>query len=164
MRLAVLVALCGALWASSAHAAPQHITIDSIGVDADVVETTDVPSDPDTVGWYSLGPDVGMPGNAILLGHVDWAGKLRTFGLLHELSPGDVIGITDAQGGEISYIVDWLQLFDADTAPLDTIYAQTGEQQVTLITCGGVFNQSTHSYESRWVARATRQPEDDIIP
>jgi sortase (surface protein transpeptidase) len=47
-------------------------------------------------------------------------------------------------------------LYDANTAPVDQIFEQTGDEQVTLITCGGAFDQSAHMYVSRWVVRATR--------
>lgn len=147
-----------ALLQTTALAEPVHISVPSINTDASVVAAEDVPDDPDTVVWYSLGPDVGYPGNAIFLGHVDWDGSLRTFGLLKQIAVDDTIFITDTQGEVFRYTVEWVKLYDAD-GPLDMIYAQSKAQEITLITCGGVFNRTTHSYESRWVARAIRQPE-----
>jgi sortase (surface protein transpeptidase) len=131
-----------------------HATVVPLGQDHDGAMAS--PTDPDTVGWYAPGMGVGTPGNALLDGHVDWAGRLRVFGLLKELVPGDAIQITDADGNVLSYRVDWTRLYTADNAPVDEIFDQTDAEQVTLITCGGAFDAAAHMYVSRWVVRATR--------
>jgi len=142
---------------------PTAIDIPKIGAHAQVValgEDDDgamqAPSDPDTVGWYELGVGVGAPGNALFDGHVDWGGRLRAFGLLKELDPGDAIQITDAAGNVFGYSVAWTKLYTADTAPVDEIFEQSSDEQVTLITCGGAFDTSSRMYLSRWIVRATR--------
>jgi LPXTG-site transpeptidase (sortase) family protein len=114
------------------------------------------PTNPDTVGWYAFGPGVGAPGNALLDGHVDWGGRLRAFGLLKLLEPGDRIHITDVDGNSLSYSVSWVQLVDADSASLDDIFEQGDQEEITLITCGGYFDHSIHMYVSRWIVRAVR--------
>jgi len=83
----------GTVPASSAPApqvAPVLLKIPALGVDADVVPVgmdadgaMDVPKDPDTAVWWSLGPGTGVPGNVVIAAHVDWAGRLRVFGLLY---------------------------------------------------------------------------------
>ena len=78
------------------------------------------------------------------------------FGLLRQLTPGDTIQITDANGNVLNYSVTWSRMYDATTAPLDQIFEQTSDEQITLITCGGVFDQAAHMYISRWIVRATR--------
>jgi LPXTG-site transpeptidase (sortase) family protein len=140
---------------------PASIRIPKIGTAAAVVPLgmddagmLDAPVDPDTVGWFMLGPGVGGPGNAILDGHVDWGGRLRVFGLLKTLRPGDDVLVTDDQGQTFHYSVTWTRLVDATTAPVDEIYAQGDDQELTLITCGGAFDQASHMYVSRWVVRA----------
>ena len=142
---------------------PVSIDIPSIGAHAPVLPlgqeddgTMQSPTDPDTVGWYELGTGLGTPGNALLDGHVDWAGRLRVFGLLRQLGPGDTVQITDANGQVFSYSVQWTKLYQADNAPLDEIFSQTADEEVTLITCGGAFDQAAHMYVSRWVVRAAR--------
>ena len=142
---------------------PVRLDIPSIGTHAAVVPlgedddgTMAAPSDPDTVGWYQLGVGVGTPGNALLDGHVDWGGRLRVFGLLRQLQPGDTFQITDADGDVLTYRVSWIRLFEADTAPLDEIFEQTSDEQVTLITCGGAFDPAARMYVSRWVVRGVR--------
>ena len=114
------------------------------------------PEDPDTVGWFEPGVQLGVPGNVLLDGHADWGGRLRVFGRLHQLEPGDTLQITSADGGVLTFDVVWTRLYDAETAPLDEIFQQTSAQEVTLITCGGSFDPSIRMYLGRWVVRAIR--------
>jgi LPXTG-site transpeptidase (sortase) family protein len=143
---------------------PVHVAIPKIGTDAAVVPlgllddgTLDAPSDPDTIGWFALGAGVGSPGNVILDGHVDWAGRLRVFGLLHNLRPGDEVLVTDERGVQLRYRVTWSVMVEPETAPLDEIYELTDQrEELTLITCGGAFDPAEHMYVSRLVVRAER--------
>lgn len=150
-----------------AGVAPAHIDIPSIGTHADVFplgEDDDgamaAPGDPDTVGWFQMGVGIGAPGNALLDGHVDWGGRLRVFGLLKWLNVGDTFQISDKDGNVYTYEVAWSQLYDAETAPLDEIFDQTSDPEVTLITCGGEFDSSIHMYVSRWIVRAVQISAD----
>ncbi|MCA1645176.1 MAG: class F sortase [Chloroflexi bacterium] len=163
--VAVLVALacCGSVYAHAPGAVPATLDIPTIGAHARVVplgEDEDgemqAPADPDTVGWYELGTGIGTPGNALLDGHVDWGGRLRVFGRLNQLVPGDTIQIANTDGNVFTYSVTWTRLYLADDAPLDEIFARTDDENVTLITCGGTFDQTTRMYQSRWVVRAAR--------
>jgi LPXTG-site transpeptidase (sortase) family protein len=142
---------------------PVAIDIPKIGTHAPVVPlgedddgTMQSPTDPDTVGWYAPGSGLGAPGNTLLDGHVDWGGRLRVFGLLRQLVPGDAVQITDATGQVYTYNVVWTKLYVADGAPLDEIFDQPTDEEVTLITCGGAFDSAVHMYVSRWVVRAVR--------
>src|SRR6266851_6825851 len=161
--LSLCLGLTTAAPALAAASAPVEIDIPKIGTHAPVVplgEDADgsmqSPVDPDTVGWFQPGAALGMPGNVLLDGHVDWGGRLRVFGLLSQLQPGDTFQITNSEGDVLTYHVAWTRLYDADTAPLDEIFQQSGDEEVTLITCGGAFDQSIHMYVSRWVVRGVR--------
>jgi sortase (surface protein transpeptidase) len=167
LTLAALLGLAAATPATAqtalSGAVPVAIDIPSIGTHARVVPlgeeddgTMQAPADPDTVGWYELGAGIGAPGNALLDGHVDWGGRLRVFGLLRQLGPGDEVRLTDASGNVFSYAVDWTRLYQADSAPLDEIFEQGPAEEITLITCGGQFDFSIHMYLARWVVRAHR--------
>jgi sortase (surface protein transpeptidase) len=161
--LGAYVGLATPTHALASGAAPAHIDIPKIGTHASVVPLgrdangfMQAPDDPDTVGWFQPGVQLGVPGNVLLDGHVDWGGRLRVFGLLGQLAPGDAFEITSADGDVLSYEVEWTRLYDAATAPLDEIFEQRGAQEVTLITCGGTFDPSIHMYLSRWVVRGIR--------
>jgi sortase (surface protein transpeptidase) len=143
--------------------APVQIDIPKIGTQAQIVPlgmdadgVMQAPDDPDTVGWFEPGVKLGVPGNVLLDGHADWGGRLRVFGLLHQLVPGDTFQITSEEGDVLTYDVVWTRLYDAETAPLDEIFQHTSAQEVTLITCGGTFDPAIRMYLGRWVVRGIR--------
>jgi sortase A len=141
--------------------APIELKIPTIYVDAEIIPVgladdgaMEAPKDPDTVAWWSLGSGTGEPGNVVLAAHVDWGGRLRVFGLLHQLAPGDDVVVVDALARELWYQVSWTQQVPADGAPLEEIFGPSGGHELTLITCGGEFDQASHQYLSRVIVRA----------
>lgn len=148
-------------------AAPVELKIPSLSVDAPVFPVgmdddgaMDVPPDADAVAWWSLGPGAGVPGNMVLSGHVDWGGRLRVFGWLRQLGPGDQVVVVDEQAREFSYTVVESRWVPADAAPVQEIFdgsgVGSGVSEVTLITCGGDFDHDTHQYLDRLIVRATQ--------
>jgi sortase (surface protein transpeptidase) len=133
-----------------------HAEVVPLGIEDDGAMAA--PTDPDTVGWFELGPGVGAPGNVLLDGHVDWGGRLRVFGRLHQLQAGDVIRIAEPGGSTLRYSVAWTRFYpDAESAPLEEIFGQNElAEELTLITCGGAFDESARMYVGRWVVRAVR--------
>jgi LPXTG-site transpeptidase (sortase) family protein len=114
------------------------------------------PTDPDTIGWYDFSGKVGIPGNAVLVGHVDWGGRLRAFGRLKDLREGDEIQVVDANERRISYSVAGVQSVDANAPTGDFITQHGPDEELTLITCGGEFDHRTHQYLRRVIVRALR--------
>ncbi|MFN8522164.1 MAG: class F sortase [Chloroflexota bacterium] len=141
---------------------PIQIKIPSIGLNARIVPvgldadgSMAAPTNPDEVGWYSLGPGVGALGNAVLAGHVDWDGRPRTFGSIHLLDEGDVLTVSDADGTDWRYVVVGSRWVRAEGAPVDEIfYPETDHSLLTLITCGGEFRPATREYLDRLIVRA----------
>jgi sortase (surface protein transpeptidase) len=80
-------------------------------------------------------------------------------GTPEDLEPGDTLLVQLADGTQYRYAVNFKQQFDAATAPVDQIVGPTPNQTVTLITCGGTFDSSTHQYDKRLVVRAERVPD-----
>jgi LPXTG-site transpeptidase (sortase) family protein len=144
--------------------APVEVFIPALGVDADVVpvgEDSDgamgSPTDPDTVAWWSLGYGTGEdPGNVVLAGHVNWLGRLRPFGLIDQLAPGDEIVLHDELGREYHYQVTWSKLVEAEGAPVEEIFSPSDRAELTLITCGGTFVPATREYLDRTIVRAVK--------
>jgi len=145
-------------------AKPARILAPAIGLDAPVISvglTADgamgTPRTAGEVGWY--GPRPGEEGNALLAGHVDWvvSGRVQlgSFYRLSRLEPGDVVTILTTDGSQVRFRVIWKRLYEAATAPVDEITGPTGQPSITLITCGGEFDRTLHSYVGRWVVRAT---------
>lgn len=145
---------------------PKRIKIPVIEVDAEIefVGLTpegamDAPRDPDKIGWYRLGPRPGEPGNAAMAGHVDWAGRIRAFWGLKDLDPGDTIEVVSQEGARYRFAVRWVRSYDAAKAPLEEIFGSSGVPEITLITCGGVFDRRTKQYLSRVVVRGVMSDE-----
>lgn len=107
------------------------------------------PTDPDKVGVYQV------PGNLIVAGHVDWAGKTRNFYGLKDLREGDKVVLSDGR----EYQVSWVSTMEAapSSEELDEVF-DPKQDVLTLITCGGPFSQSRHEYLERVVVRASRIP------
>ena len=141
--------------------APIALAIPKLGVSANVVGVAQdddgamaAPSNPDEVAWYTLGPGMGVPGNAVFAAHVDWGGRPRVFGSLSALRSGDAVLVVDAAGNGYQYVVEWSQWFRAEGAPVDDIFAQSETPTITLITCGGEYRAATREYLDRLVVRA----------
>ncbi len=58
----------------------------------------------------------------------------------------------DERGDE--FVVQWQRRYDAETAPVAEVFAQSDATEITLITCGGAFDRTTRRYLSRLMVRA----------
>jgi hypothetical protein len=140
---------------------PVKLMIPSLGVEGAVVGvgvdedgSMTAPKDPDTVAWYEPGPGMGVPGNVVFAAHVDWGGRLRVFGRLAALDPGDIVQVIDADGHGYEYAVQSSRWVRAEGAPVEEIFAQTESPTITMITCGGEFVPSRREYLDRLIVRA----------
>lgn len=127
------------------------VTLPTLGIEAHTEPLAIVdgqlgaPVDPDSIGTYQL------PGNLLLVGHVDWAGTLRPFASLRQLQGGEPIQLSDGR----SYHVAWVSSVAADEADLSNVFS-AGVDELTLITCSGPFSLSQHMYLERLTVRAVR--------
>jgi sortase (surface protein transpeptidase) len=152
--------------------APVELQIDSVGVDAPIELGAVVdgamqdPSGPWVVSWYDQLGKIGEGGNVVLAGHVDYynAGPDGTpgpavFWSVRDLPAGDIIRVVAEDGKNYEYAVQWTQPYAAAELTPDVIQndivGDTGQETLTLITCGGDFDPSTGEYLQRWVVRAT---------
>ena len=149
-----------------------RLRIPSIDVDAPVVirglDEQRRMTTPDTsydTAWYDFtarpGSDAdenGLPyGNAVFSGHVDYVNVgPAVFWDLKDLEDGAIIEVQMDDGAVYKYEVESLRQYDVSSAPIDQIVGTTPQQAITLITCSGTFNDSTHQYDKRLVVRALR--------
>lgn len=143
--------------------APARLAIPRVGVDA-VVEPVGQtpsgamanPSGPWTVAWYAPGTRPGAPGNAVIAGHVDYAGiGPAVFWRLRELAPGDEVWVTADSGARLRFVVQDIQTYYTDTAPLEQIFGPTSNTGLNLISCIGYFDSASGSYDRRIVVYTT---------
>ncbi len=145
--------------------APIALQVDSVGVDAPIELGAVVdgvmldPSGPWVVSWYEPLGKVGEGGNVVMAGHVDyWNVGPAVFWDVRYLPAGDVITVVGEDGKNYEYAVQWTQSYLADQLTPEVIQGEivgdTGEETLTLITCGGEFDPATGEYNERWVVRA----------
>jgi len=151
--------------------APAELQIDSVGVDAPIElgNVTDGvmqdPTGPWVVSWYEPLGKIGEGDNVVLAGHVDYynAGPdggpgPAVFWDVRDLPAGDIIRVVGEDGKNYEYAVQWIERYDAAGLTPEVIQndivGDTGEETLTLITCGGTFDPATGEYNERWVVRA----------
>jgi hypothetical protein len=142
---------------------PAAIQIDAAEVNAEIeiLEIVDGvmqnPTGPWIVSWYKETSKLGQGGNIVLAGHVDyWDVGPSVFWNLRNLVENDQIVVTGVDGSIHTYVVEWVENYDADNAPLAEIIspADVDHETLTLITCGGPFDYETGHYLQRTVVRA----------
>ncbi len=149
--------------ATEASSPPAQLQIPTLKIDAPVVpvgvEATGemaIPQDIHTLGWYEYGPSPGASaGSIVVVGHVDSATQgLGTFFYLRTITAGTTITIITADGQQRQYQVVGLQAYPKTSIPLADLFSTAGAARLTLITCGGQFDEATRSYTDNIVVTA----------
>jgi LPXTG-site transpeptidase (sortase) family protein len=138
---------------------PIHLKIPTINVDADFeyVGLTrdgamDAPKGPAPVGWYSLGPRPGDIGSAVIDGHSGWKNNIpAVFDNLYKLKKGDEIYIENDTGVTTTFIVREIRKYDPNADASDVFISNDGKSHLNLITCTGIWNETTKSRSERLV-------------
>ncbi|WP_042414870.1 class F sortase [Streptacidiphilus anmyonensis] len=144
---------------------PTAISIPAIGVHHALLSlgqnpdgTLQVPpmSDISAPGWDHDSPVPGQVGPAVVLGHIDGTtGAEGVFYALGALRPGDTVSITRSDGTVAVFRIDGVNRYPKDAFPTLTVYGNTTDPQLRLITCGGPFDHATQHYLDNTVAFAT---------
>jgi len=74
---------------------------------------------------------------------------------LGSLNPGDTVEISRDDGTVAVFTIDAVRLYDKDDFPTVEVYQNLDHAGLRLITCGGTFDPTIHSYESNIVVFAT---------
>jgi LPXTG-site transpeptidase (sortase) family protein len=142
---------------------PVQIAFDSIGLNAEieVLEIVDGafedPTTSDKVAWYKDTATPGESGNVMMAGHLNyWGDPEGVFFALAGVQEGEVIEVTLQDGTTYRYQVVSVEQVEANAETLETVAAQTGEQTLTLITCGGQWDPGIQSYLHRTVVKAVQ--------
>jgi len=145
-------------------ATPTELRIDAINAASSLVplglnpdRTVAVPpvGTPMQASWYRLGPTPGAPGPAVILGHVNGDGKEGIFARLNQVKPGDQVKVTRADGKTAVFTVTKLQQVAKAAFPTAAVYGDTSAAELRLVTCGGGFDATRHSYADSIIAFAT---------
>jgi hypothetical protein len=151
--------------APMARSLPVSVAIPAIGVRAEMIRLGLEPggamavpplTHPQLAGWFDLGPTPGERGTAVIVGHVDAAGVgPAVFYELGDLRPGDRIYVTLADHRVAAFAVWAAALYPKADFPAATVYGDTSQPSLRLITCGGIFDPQTGHYLSNIVVFAT---------
>jgi len=144
---------------------PVSVAIPAIGVDSTLLHlglnpdgTIQVPSlvtSAAEAAWFKYSATPGQIGTSVIEGHVDSDQGPAVFFRLGALSPGDTIDVTLADGVTAIFRVSGVREYLKSQYPANTIYGQTSYAALRLITCGGVFDNSTRHYLSSTVVFAS---------
>lgn len=154
--------------ASTPTLAPAAVTIPSIGAHSTLVPLALTPEGalevppvdaPLQAGWYSLGPEPGASGPAVIAGHVDGVvngqkGQPGIFYRLREMKPGDEVLVDREGGSQLRFVVERVEHHDKDSFPTAEVYGNTPGPQLRLITCGGSFDHEARSYRENVIVWA----------
>ncbi|MER7836845.1 class F sortase [Streptomyces sp. NPDC096040] len=146
-------------------ATPERIDIPELGVQAPVVARgldgqggIDPPpfDQPGVVGWYGSGTRPGAAGTALLVGHVDTETRPAVFYKISALRPGETIRVVRADGTVAEFTIDDVRVLPRDHFDAQAAYGtrESGRAELRLITCGGTFDRTTHSYTANVVVSA----------
>ena len=143
---------------------PARLIIPSIGVNANIQSVglswkgdgnMGIPTNFTDVAWYNQGAKPGMPGIAVIDGHVD--GKdvpEAVFYNLGKLKTGDTIEVVDNQGAAQQFRVTGSKTYSYDS-PTDGIFiGDSSKMLLNLITCSGDWDKEKKLYRQRTVATA----------
>jgi sortase A len=130
--------------------------IDSVGLTTD--GAMDIKKNPDGVAWYNLGARPGDVGSAVIAGHYGWEnGHGSVFNNLHTLKVGDEVSVNDEKGKTTTFIVRDNQRYDPNADATTIFRSNDGKAHLNLITCEGVWNNTTRTYSGRLVVFADKK-------
>ncbi len=144
-------------------APPKRISIPMIDATSALIElglnadrTVQVPpiDAPMQAGWFTGAPRPGAPGPAVILGHVNGGGQAGIFARLHELTAGAKVFILRADGTTARFTVTRVDQVSKEHFPTNEVYGDTDGPELRLITCGGTFDHSAHSYRDNVIVYA----------
>lgn len=140
-----------------------RLVIERIGVDARI-ETVGLtaghamaaPSSLSTVGWYAGGPSPGQPGDAVIDGHYGLPSDPAVFRSLSVLTPGDRVVVVWPDGRQVAFQVTSSVVMARDARAPAGLFTRSGPARLSLITCGGAWEQDQATYSDRLVVTAVR--------
>jgi sortase (surface protein transpeptidase) len=141
---------------------PVSLTIPAIGVRTKLVRlgitaqgTLQVPATTSVAGWYTRSPRPGEVGSSVIAGHIDSYLGPGIFYRLRDMRPGQRIYVRRANGSLAVFSVTAVRQYPKDRFPTGQVYGPAPDAELNLITCGGTFDYTTHSYLSNTVVYST---------
>lgn len=129
------------------------ITVEEIGLDTN--GQLQVPSTWELAGWYKNSAKAGEKGNVIIDGHYNTNQDTpAAFWGLKNVNVNDKVTLQDELRRDFSYKVVDSFYVDISDPQRTKVFEETGDYELTLVTCGGVWNPSAGTYNKRLVIKA----------
>lgn len=126
----------------------------SLGLAADGSVALPPVTTPMQASWFNGSPTPGELGPSVIFGHVDGDKQAGIFFNLHELTRGDLVLVKRTDGTTATFQVTKIEEISKNTFPTDEVYGNTSDAELRLITCGGSFDSSVHSYRDNIIVFA----------
>lgn len=147
---------------------PTRLIIPRLGTDAHIQSVglswrgngdMEIPTNFTDVAWYNGGPRPGMPGSAVIDGHLDGKNVPQAvFYNLKLLQPGDLVEVVDDKGAVLQFKVVASKIYGYDTTTTDIFSGDTSKAGLNLITCTGDWDKNEKIYTERLVVFTERVP------
>lgn len=116
----------------------------------------DLPEGAAKVAWWASGAAPGAgAGSVVLAAHVSYDGQTGPFTRLSKVAPGSPVVVTSADGSTHRYTVQTTRSAAKTALDRGELFRTTGPATLVLVTCGGAYNRSTHSFAENIVVTAT---------
>ena len=125
-----------------------HRDVEAVGTNRSGV--MNLPVNGWNAGWYQGGPIPGAPGDAVIEGHAGFPNQPMIFGKLSTLRPGDQIVVVLGDKTQRLFTVVSQSSVPVGYTPAG-FASPYGLPRLTLVTCSGDFDATTHSYSRRLV-------------
>ncbi|MFJ3904969.1 class F sortase [Streptomyces sp. NPDC090025] len=113
-----------------------------VGLDQNGWIAAPPPQDRNLAGWYQNGISPGQRGTAVVVGHVDNMTGPAVFYGLGSLEKGQHIEVDRYDGRVALFEIYGVEVYDKNDFPGVQVYADTGEPELRVITCGGGYSRS----------------------
>ncbi|MEV6247635.1 class F sortase [Streptomyces sp. NPDC051742] len=113
-----------------------------VGLDADGWVAAPPPQDANLAGWYQNGISPGQRGTAVVVGHVDNGQGPAVFYGLGSLEKGQHVEVERYDGRIAVFEIYGVEVYSKDNFPGVQVYADTGEPELRVITCGGGYTRA----------------------
>ncbi len=127
-----------------------HSTLIPLGLNPD--GSMQIPSldTPLQAGFYARsGVKAGQPGPPLVVAaHVDAHKQLGLFARLKDLKPGDTARVTLKDGTVLTFRASSVESDPKNAFPAQKVFAPSDRPRLVLVTCGGSFDSTAHSYRS----------------
>ncbi len=116
----------------------------------------DLPDGAAKVAWWASGSAPGDgAGSVVLAAHVSYNGQTGPFTRLATVPPGTEVVVTSADGTARRYSVRSTRNAPKTALDRGELFRTTGPPALVLVTCGGPYDRTTHSFAENVVVTAT---------